>query len=398
MFSMTQNELHHAVQGALAEATTLRRALHQHPEPRFQEQWTSERLAERLTASGVSVKRGYCGGTGLVGEIKGEGDRVIALRADMDALELEEKSGAHHASTIPGRMHACGHDGHMAMLWAAAHILAQCGQRPNCTVRFIFQPAEEMGRGGAIMAEEGILDGAAAVFGMHCWPDLPLGKVGLKSGYAMAGADWFRIRVQGKGCHGADPAAGVDPIVAAAHVVLALQNIVSRELDPREAAVVSVGRIQAGEVENSIPDAAEMAGTFRTLSPETREKVRAAIVRTASGAAQMQRATAAVEFNDKAYIPLYNDPDMCVFALQAIRDGLGEDAALLVERPSMASEDFAFYLQRVPGAMLWLGMGRGTESAAPLHSPCFDFNDDVLAPGIGAWLSLVRAFERAEPL
>ncbi len=392
MSFINHEELHIEIQKILPEVRSLRHALHRHPEVRFQEHWTADHIAAQLKQSGVTVKRGYCRGTGITGEIGPENGPILALRADMDALELKEKTGADYASEIPGHMHACGHDGHMAMLLGVARILARHAARLRCKVRFIFQPGEEMGAGGRCMVEEGVLDGVSAVFGMHAWPDLPIGKVGLKTGHAMAGADWFRIHIQGKGCHAAAPDTGVDPIVIAAHVVLALQSIISREREPQETAVVSVCRLHAGSTENSIPENAEIAGTVRTFSPETREKIHAAILRIAARTAEAYRAQASVEYDSEKYVPLYNDPLMCAFVKQALQSGLGDNVYIDVGTPSMAAEDFAFYLQKVPGAFLWLGTGCSSDDTPPLHSPIFNFPDDALALGIGVWLSLVAAF------
>jgi amidohydrolase len=394
MFSMTRADQEKAIQQIIPQVQSLRRELHQHPEIRFEEHRTSDRIAAELSDIGFSVKRGYARGTGLTGTIGKQSGRVIALRAELDGLEMEEETGVPYASKTTGRMHACGHDGHMAMLCGAGRILAEHANELECGVRLIFQPGEEVGCGGKLMVEEGVLDNVSAVFGMHGWPTIPLGKIGLKSGAAMAGADWFRITVHGKGCHGASPASGVDPILAAAHIVVGLQSIVSRELDLCEPAVVSVGRVQADGTNNIIPEKAEISGTFRTFSEATRTKICEAISRVAHNAAAMLRATATVHFDAGAYASLHNDPSMCDFARQAISAGLGDNVILDDVPPSMAAEDFAYYLQRVPGAFLWLGTHPATKETTHLHSLHFDFNDSVLATGIGAWLSLVSAFER----
>jgi len=376
----------------LPEILRFRRELHQHPEIRFQERWTSEKVKAYLSRLPVAVKDGFAGGTGIVGEIGPRKSRLIALRADMDALEIQEATGLPYASQVPGCMHACGHDGHMAMLCGVAALIARHADALKCRVRFIFQPGEEMGRGGRRMVEEGVLEGVDAVFGMHGWPAISVGKMGVRRGIAMAGADWFKITVHGKGCHGAAPDMGVDPVVVAAHMVVGLQSIVSRELNPCEPAVVSVGRLTAGEADNSIPETAEISGTFRTFSAETRETVCAAIKRIVKGLADTYRAQATVTFEENVYVPLRNDPAMSEFACQALRKGLGEDFVLEPEYPSMAAEDFAYYLERVPGAFLWLGTGREQGETPALHSPEYDFNDEAIASGIGAWLSLVTAF------
>lgn len=377
----------------LPEILELRHELHRHPELRFQEQWTSGKIKEWLERSGITVSGGYAGGTGIVGETGCEQGSVIALRADMDALEMEERTDLPYASTLSGRMHACGHDGHIAMLCGAAAIIARHADELKCKVRFIFQPGEEMGQGGRKMVEEGVLNGVDAVFGMHGWPAIPVGGMGIRRGIAMAGADWFKITVRGKGCHGAAPETGVDPVLVAAHIVLGLQSIVSRELNPCEPAVVSVGRLVAGEADNIIPETAEISGTFRTFSKGTQEAVRLAITRIAKGLAKTYRAEAVVGFEENAYVPLRNDPAMADFACQSLREGMGADFVVEPESPSMAAEDFAYYLERVQGAFLWLGTGYEKRETPSLHSPQYDFNDGAIPFGMGAWLSLVSAFD-----
>ncbi len=392
MFFSSQKRMNAEVAALLPQIMEFRHRLHRHPEIRYEEHWTSDRIAEYLAEAGITVKRGYAGGTGLIGEIGPDNSPVIALRADMDGLEIEEKTGLAYASEISGRMHACGHDGHMAMLCGAAAVVARHAKDLRCRVRFIFQPGEEMAAGGRRMVEEGVLDGVTAAFGMHGWPEFPEGTVYLRPGYAMAGADWFTITIQGKGCHGAAPEAGIDPIVIAAHVVLGLQTIVSREMSPCKPAVVSVGRIQAGTAANSIPDNATLSGTVRTLTPETQKKVRSAVERIATGTASSHRATASVQFDSNHYAPLYNDPKMCAFARRAIQNALGGEAFREADCPSMAAEDFAFYLRQTPGAFLWLGTRRPMGDTPGLHSPFFDFNDAALSAGIHTWLSLVGAY------
>lgn len=387
---MTPHNVKQAITQILDDVTALRHELHRYPELRFEEHWTSDRIVYELAQSGITATQGFGGGTGILADIPGKSDRIIALRADMDGLEIEEATGLSYASEIPGHAHACGHDGHIAMLCGAAKILAQ---QPalTCTVRLIFQPGEELGMGGQRMAEEGVMEGVEAVFGMHGWPSIPLGKIGVKPGIAMAGADWFHITIEGRGCHGADPTAGVDPIRIAAHVVIALLNIVDR-LELEEPAVVSIGTIHGGTANNIIPEMVEISGSCRTLSAAAREKVCAAIEQIAAETGEAFQAEITVEFDDNVYIPLYNDPEMCDFVQQAIDEELGAGTALLMETPSLASEDFAFYLQQVPGAFLWLGTQSTLGNTPTLHSPHFDFNDDALAIGIAVWLGLVSHF------
>ena len=368
----------------------LRHDLHQHPEIRFEESWTSDRIAQFLEAAGIPCRRGLAKGTGLVATIQGARDGgTVALRADMDALEIQEETELPHASTIPNRMHACGHDGHMACLCGAAKALQAVAAGLPGRVKLIFQPAEEMAAGGRLLAEAGVLDDVDAVFALHGWPSFPIGSAALRPGCLMAGAREFRIIVQGKGCHGADPASGVDPIVAAAHIITALQTLVSRETNPWEAAVASVGFMQAGTASNIIPPKAELRGTLRALNNTTLDRLAASLDRLARETARAFRATAATTFPDEPYPPLFNDPEMTEIARQVIRDNLGPDRCIDLESPIMVAEDFAFYLQRVPGAFLLLGTrSPGEEAAPPLHSPLFDFPDAALPTGITLLASL----------
>ena len=338
---MMNEALNATIRALEQEIIALRHELHRHPEIRFEEQWTSDRVARFLDEAGIVYTRGYARGTGIVAVVKGQGTKTVALRADMDALELEERTGAPYASTIPGRMHACGHDGHTACLCGAAKALAMHADQLKGSVKFIFQPGEEIAGAGRLIVEEGVLDDVHAAFALHVWPALPAGRIGVKSGPLMAGADWFRIEIQGRGCHGAHPDAGVDPVVVAAHITTALQTIVSREISPVEPAVVTVARIQAGVADNIIPETARLEGTFRALTEDVRKTIQAAIERIAEGTARAFRATAAVNFSGDAYAPLINDPAMTDFARKVIADTLGPDAVVEVQHPSMGAEDFA---------------------------------------------------------
>lgn len=374
------------IDALLPEIVALRRELHEHPEIRFEEHWTSDRIARFLGENGVPFRRGYAGGTGIVGEIVGnahaERKRVVALRADIDALEIEEATGVAYASKNPGRMHACGHDGHIAVLCGVAKALAQHTNVLPGTVRLIFQPGEEMAAAGRRMVEEGVVDGADAVFALHAWPSLPAGTIGVRTGAMMAGADWFRIDIRGRGCHGADPAAGVDPVLVAAHITTALQSIVSREVDPRDSAVLTVARISAGTTTNIIPETARVEGTFRTLDKRVRETIARAVDRIATNTAAAFRASATVTLSEDCYVPLVNDPAMTEIVRTATKEALGPEALVELEQPSMASEDFSYYLERVPGSYFRLGVNRPFGPDVSLHTPYFDFNDDALSPGL----------------
>lgn len=367
----------------LPEIVTLRHDLHQHPEIRFEEEWTSNRIAACLAQGGIPHTRGYAKGTGIVAELRGDGPRIVALRADIDALEIQEETGLPYASRIPGRMHACGHDGHTACLLGAALTLAEVRERLPGTVRFIFQPAEEQAAGGRFMVEEGALDEADAVFALHGWPTLPQGQIAVGDGRIMASADFFRIDVAGRGGHGADPRNCIDPVVAAAHITTALQTIVSREVDPWDAAVISVARIHGGSASNIIPSDAWMEGTFRALNPETRARLAEAIERVARHTARALGAEAAVQFGEAGYPPVINDPGMAALVRDTVASEMDPAAIAPVTHPYMYAEDFAFYLQETPGAFIFLGCRRpGDADPHPLHSPRYDFNDDALPTGI----------------
>ncbi|MBP8130966.1 MAG: amidohydrolase [Candidatus Hydrogenedentes bacterium] len=377
----------------LPEITALRHELHGHPETRFEERWTSDRIARFLDEAGVAHTRGWAGGTGIVAEFGPAGGRSVALRADIDALEIQEETGLPYASTVAGRMHACGHDGHTAILCGAAKTLARHLDLLRGGVRLIFQPAEEIAGGGKYMVEEGALNGAAGAFALHAWPGIPAGKVGLRAGCAMASADFFRIEVAGKGGHGAAPASCVDPVVAAAHIVLALQSIVSRERAPWEAGVVTIGRIDGGSTSNIIPDRVLMEGTLRALDAAQRAAMSESLRRIAEHAAAALRARAEVFVSETGYPPLHNDAASCAFVRDTVTACLGPEAVLEVEHPFMTAEDFAYYLEKTPGAFLFLGNDPpGVTEAPPLHSPRFRFNDSALATGIETMAELAIRF------
>lgn len=381
------------IRKALPELVALRHELHQHPEIRFEEQWTSDRIAQFLEAEGIEHTRGHARGTGIVATISGEGSKTVALRSDMDALEIEEDTDVTYRSTIPERMHACGHDGHMACLCGTARVLNQLRGELGGTVKLIFQPAEEQAAGGRLIVEEGILADVDGVFALHCWPSLAVGQVGIKSGPAMASADFFRITVTGEGCHAADPASGVDPVLVAAHILSALQSVVSREINPWDPAVLSVARIEAGHASNVIPETAIMEGTFRALSDKVRNHLFEAIARIAEHTARAHRAEAQLRFDGEPYPFLNNDPTMSAFAKDTVREVFGAESLHEPRFATMASEDFAFYLQQKPGAFLFLGSNPDPNTRhAGLHSPHFNFSDEALPIGVELMSSLAMRF------
>lgn len=376
----TAEDIDALIEAVAPEMAELRHEFHRHPEIRFEEHWTADRIAAFLQLADIPFKRGYAKGTGIVAEIAGRSERYVGLRTDIDALEIQEKTGLSYASEIPGRMHACGHDGHMAALCGSALVLKSLQEVLPGSVRLIFQPGEEQAAGARFMVADGAVDGLDGIFALHCWPTLPIGQIGVKSGPAMAGADFFRIVVEGRGCHAADPGAGVDPIVVASHIVTALQSIVSREVNPWDSVVVSVARIEAGHASNVIPETALIEGTFRTLRDTTRMKVREAIQRIAENVAQAHRAHARVELDaEAAYPALHNDPGCCELVKETVRQRFGAERLYEPPYPTMASEDFSFYLQKVPGTFSFLGCNPSlSESYPALHSPRFDFPDAAL--------------------
>jgi hippurate hydrolase len=376
----------------LEELAALRRDLHAHPEIAFQEARTADVVARALSACGLEVHRGFAG-TGVVGVLrKGDGRRAIGLRADMDALPVMEKNVFPHASRHPGRMHACGHDGHTALLLGAARYLAENLDRVafDGTVYFIFQPAEESEGGGKRMVSDGLFRRFPmdAVFGLHNWPDLPAGEMAVMPGPVMAGTSVFDIRLRGRGCHAALPHQGTDTLVAASHLVLALQTIVSRNVPPFESAVVSVTQIHGGDALNVIPDDAVLRGTIRSFKPEIEALVVAAIRRMGESVGNSFGVRVEVDFDQRYPVTANSVPEAALCAEAAI-SVLGAANVRQNEPSSMAAEDFSYMLQEKPGAYVWLGNGSGSDGRT-LHNPRYDFNDEILAIGVSYWIRLVE--------
>lgn len=376
---------------SIAEMRELRHRIHAHPELGFEEFKTSDLVAEKLEAWGYEVHRGL-GGTGVVGTMRrGKGSKSIGIRADMDALPIQEKTGLSYASTVPGKMHACGHDGHTATLLAAAKHLATHGQFDG-TLHLIFQPAEE-GQGGArVMMEDGLFEKfpCDAIFAFHNMPGTPVGKFGLRAGAFMPSSDTVNIKVQGRGGHGSAPHLSVDAVAAAAYIVVALQSIVSRNTDPRQMAVVTVGAIHGGNAPNVIADSVEMRLTVRALSPQVRAQLRDRITEIVHQQAKVLGATAEVDYEWR-YPVLHNDAAMTDFARQTVIDWLGEDALVPDMEQLTGSEDFAFMLEKRPGCYLIIGNGDG-EGGCMVHNPGYDFNDAILPIGASYWVKLVQRF------
>jgi amidohydrolase len=394
--STTADDIRGSIEEILDGVIALRHELHAHPEIRFQEKWTSDRIAAFLDGIGVPYERGYAKGTGIVATLRGADGPTVALRADIDALEIQEETGLPYASRIPNRMHACGHDGHSAVLCGVASVLARRRDALPGAVKFIFQPAEEIAAGGRYIVEEGALDDADAAFALHGWPTLPAGHIGVRDGCMLAGAQDFYVTVRGKGCHGADPGSGVDPIVVAAHIITALQTVVSREVDPTDPAVVTVGELTAGQSTNIIPETARLRGTMRSVSPHTMKRIADAVERIATGTAAAFRGQAEVTYGPDPYPPLHNDPAMTNLMRETVRDVLGPEKLLEVAEPTMGAEDFAFYLHKVPGTFVFLGVkDPAQETHPPLHNARYDFNDRAVAPAIEVMSQVaLRCLER----
>jgi len=366
----------------------LRRHLHTRPELAYEEHETSALVAGYLRDWGYSVETGI-GGTGVVGTLQaGPGERIVGLRADMDALPIEEATGLDYASRNPGRMHACGHDGHTTILLATAQQLA-AKRNFSGTVRLIFQPAEEIGGGARKMINDGLFERfpVDAVFGLHNWPGIATGQFAFLEGPAMASVDMAIIRIQGRGGHGAKPHLAIDPVVIASSLVLALQTIVSRHVDPLEAAVVTVGSIHGGSLPNVIPDSVELQLTVRAFDEAVRQSIRQRITALVESHVASFGATADLHY-PTGYPVLINDQAETDFARSVARRHFGSDRIDPNLRPITASEDFAFMLEERPGAYLFLGNG----DSADLHSPRYDFNDAIIPDAARYWVHLAEDF------
>jgi hippurate hydrolase len=383
--------------GLINDLVTLRRDIHAHPELAFNETRTADIVARELLSYGLEVQRGLAQ-TGVVGFLrKGSSARSIGLRADMDALPLLEKNEFAHRSTHAGKMHACGHDGHTAMLLGAARYLAENKDSLDFdgTVYFIFQPAEESEGGAAVMVEEGLFERFPmdAVYGLHNWPGIPVGEMAVMPGPVMAGTCAFEIAVRGQGCHAAMPHQGADTLVAASQLVLALQTVVARNLHPCESAVLSVTQLHGGAAWNIIPDDAVLRGTIRTFKPEVQQSIERAVERLCGGIARAFDAQISVKFEHR-YPPTVNSADEAALCSRVAGELLGPDKVRADELPSMGAEDFAYLLQKKPGCYVWLGNGVKSGSGTggySLHNPHYDFNDEILGLGVAYWVKLVES-------
>ena len=373
------------------DMTGWRHDLHAHPETAFEERRTSAFVAAKLKEFGLDGVHEGLAGTGVVGTLKGRrpGSRAIGLRADMDALPIAEKNDFAHRSTHDGKMHACGHDGHTTMLLGAARYLAETRNFAG-TVHFIFQPAEENEGGGRVMVEQGLFEKfpVEAVYGMHNFPGIPVGKFVVKPGPMMAAFDIFEITVTGRGAHAAMPHEGIDPVVVAAEIVGALQTIASRATDPADAVVVSVTQIHGGDAWNVIPEQVVLRGTTRSFRPEVQASVEPAIRRIAEGIAAAHGARVALRY-ERRYPPTVNSAAEAEQAARIAAEIAGEANVDRAPVPCMGAEDFAFMLQKKPGAYVWLGNGDGA-GGCMLHNPRYDFNDAILPIGASYWVRLAE--------
>ena len=376
----------------------LRHDLHAHPELAYEEHRTGDIVAAKLAAWGYEVHRGL-GDTGVVGTLRCGGHvngKRLGLRADMDALPIRETTGLHYASQHDGKMHACGHDGHTATLLAAAKVIAESQDQLNGTIHLIFQPAEE-GHGGAQkMVDQGLFElfPCDALYAFHNEPGYPAGQFGFRAGVMYSSSDTAIITIRGKGGHGAMPHVAVDPIVVASHLVLALQTIRSREIDPNDMAVVSIGAIHAGDAPNVIPEICELRITIRARDPGVRELLRERITAMAHAQAAVHRATAEVEYKWR-YPPVMNDVAATDFAVNVAREFLGEEWLIPNLQPLQASDDFAIMLNAVPGNYFIVGNGMG-EGGCMVHNAGYDFNDNLLPVTASYWVKLAQAYLRRD--
>ena len=380
-----------------ASIAAVRRDIHAHPELCFEELRTSELVAKLLTDWGLEVHRGL-GKTGVVGILKnGTSTKAIGLRADMDALPMQEFNQFEHASKHAGKMHACGHDGHVAMLLAAAQHLSK-NKNFNGTVYFIFQPAEEGGGGAREMIQDGLFEKfpMQAVYGMHNWPGLEVGKFALSAGPVMASSNEFKITIHGKGSHAALPHNGIDPVPVACQMVQAFQTIISRNKKPVDAGVISVTMIHTGEATNVVPDHCEMQGTVRTFTTEVLDMIEQRMREVANHTCAAFGATCTFEF-ERNYPPTVNHAAETQFAKEVMHSIVGENN-VVVQEPTMGAEDFSYMLQAKPGVYCFIGNGDGVhreighgEGPCTLHNPNYDFNDELIPLGGTYWVKLVEA-------
>ncbi len=395
---MTQDDLRRLIKDELADIIELRHDLHRHPELLYQEHRTSMVVCDELKRLGIEHKGGLAHGTGVVAHLPAtsagsESSGAIGLRADMDALPIQERTGLPYASEHPGLMHACGHDGHTANLLGAARVLSKTPERKN-PITFVFQPAEEGGAGAKAMCDSGALNGTVVgppvqrMYGLHGWPQLKVGEVGTRAGPLMAATDSYRVTVKGVQSHGAYPHLGRDSIVATAHCITALQTLTSRNIGPVDSAVVTVGQINAGTAENIIPETCTIIGTIRSLTPTVRATLRDRFHDVVHNTARAFGCDAEIEYTT-GYPVTLNDAALTERFFDTASSIFGKDRVIEVPQPSLGGEDFAYYGQHVPALFFILGVcPREQDDYPTLHQPDYDFNDDALATGMEAMCSL----------
>ncbi len=382
------------INALIPEMKTWRHHIHAHPETAFEETSTSAFVADKLRSFGLEVHTGMAR-TGVIGVLRcgtangNDEARAIGLRADLDALHIHEQSGVAYGSQHPGKMHACGHDGHTTMLLGAAALLAR-KKSFNGTLYFIFQPAEENEGGGRLMVEEGLFERfpMRAVYGLHNWPSRPAGTFAMRAGPLMGAYDIFEIVATGKGAHAAMPHAGKDPMLFAAHAINALQTIVARNLHPQDAAVVSITQVHGGDTWNVIPQEVVLRGTVRTFNPDVQDTIEQRLRTIVAGVAATFEMSATVRY-ERRYPATVNSPEETRHAIAAAAAVVGAAQVDTDPTPEMTSEDFAFMLQAKAGCYVWLGAGRGPDTPG-LHNPHYDFNDDTLAIGASYWVTLAE--------
>jgi amidohydrolase len=371
----------------------IRRTIHMHPELGFEEIETSKLISEWLEKFGLKAKRGLAK-TGVVGLLEGkEPGRTVAIRADMDALPLEEANPVPYASKIKGKMHACGHDAHVAILLGVAKFFAPLKDRVKGNIIWIFQPAEEGGGGGRVMVEEGVLENPKvdAVFGAHVFPFLPVGKVGVYEREGLAAADRFTIKIIGKGGHAASPHVTKDPILAAGHLITQIHSIVSRNINPLDSGVVTIGKVSGGTAFNIIPDEVELLGTVRSLNPQVREELKSRIEQVIQGIVRSFGMDYRFDFK-YGYPVLINDSEMSKLVATACSKGIGKENVEVL-RPSMGGEDFAYYLEKVPGSFFRLGCRNEEKGIVhPYHSSLFNIDESVLPIGVEMFVRIINQY------
>lgn len=385
-----KNQIAELAKKIAGDITRIRHDIHQHPETGYQETRTAGIIESFLDEHGIPHQR--CAGTGVTALVGREGGRVVGLRSEMDALKTPDLTGLPYASRNEGVAHACGHDGHIAMLLGATWVLKQLEDELPGMVKFIWQPAEEGGAGGKKMIEDGVLEAPSpeAIFAVHGWPSLAVGAASYRFGTAMASVDNFEIVVKGTGAHAAMPHAGIDPIPISAGIIEGIQRIRSRMINPVTPCVISITTIHGGTVENIIPDEVTMTGTIRTIDPETRRTVPELMERTAVMIARASGGDTRFRLVGEGYPPTVNDRAATAFARDALIDLLGSENVVENKEPVMGGEDFAYYLEKIPGTFIHLGTG----DRPPLHNSAYDFNDESIPYGIRIMAGIAEEFLR----